>query len=77
MGAVTLARQLNVFVVANLVVGSIIGADSYVAAALGARLLGPASILVWVLAGLIAIVIALSFSHCAAILPKVSRCESS
>jgi APA family basic amino acid/polyamine antiporter len=71
LGAVTLARQLNVFDVTNLVVGSIIGADIYVAAALGARLLGPASILVWVLAGLIAIVIALSFSQCAAILPRV------
>jgi APA family basic amino acid/polyamine antiporter len=71
LGNVTLARQLNVFDVTNLVVGSIIGADIYVAAAFGARLLGPASILVWVLAGLIAIVIALSFSHCAAILPRV------
>lgn len=71
MSKVTVSRQLNTFDVTNLVVGSIIGADVYVAAALGARLLGPASILVWVLAGLIAIVIALSFSHCAAILPKV------
>ena len=71
MSKVTLSRQLNAFDVTNLVVGSIIGADVYVAAALGARLLGPASILVWLLAGLIAVVIALSFSHCAAILPKV------
>jgi basic amino acid/polyamine antiporter, APA family len=71
LSRVSLARQLNAFDVTNLVVGSIIGADIYVAAALGARLLGPASILVWVLAGLIAVVIALSFSHCAAILPKV------
>lgn len=71
MSKVTLSRQLNAFDVTNLVVGSIIGADVYVAAALGARLLGPASILVWILAGLMAIVIALSFSHCAAILPKV------
>jgi amino acid transporter len=62
---------LNAFDVTNLVVGSVIGADIYVAAALGARLLGPASILIWLLAGLIAIVIALSFSHCAAILPRV------
>jgi len=68
---VTLTRQLNAFDVTNLVVGSVIGADIYVAAALGARLLGPASILIWLLAGLIAIVIALSFSHCAAILPRV------
>jgi amino acid transporter len=71
LSKVSLARQLNAFDVTNLVVGSIIGADIYVAAALGARLLGPASILVWVLAGLIAVVIALSFSRCAAILPRV------
>ena len=71
MSKVTLTRQLNAFDVTNLVVGSIIGADIYVAAALGAKLLGPASILVWLLAGLIAIVIALAFSHCAAILPRV------
>jgi APA family basic amino acid/polyamine antiporter len=71
LSKVTLTRQLNAFDVTNLVVGSIIGADIYVAAALGARLLGPASILVWVLAGLMAIVIALSFSRCAAILPRV------
>ena len=71
MSKVTLTRQLNAFDVTNLVVGSVIGADIYVAAALGARLLGPASILIWLLAGLIAIVIALSFSHCAAILPRV------
>ena len=71
MSKVTLTRPLNAFDVTNLVVGSIIGADIYVAAALGARLVGPASILIWILAGLIAIVIALSFSHCAAILPRV------
>lgn len=51
--------------------GSIIGADIYVAAAIGARLIGPASLLVWVAAGIVAIVIALSFSHCAAVLPRV------
>jgi basic amino acid/polyamine antiporter, APA family len=71
LSKVTLTRQLNAFDVTNLVVGSVIGADIYVAAALGAKLLGPASILIWLLAGLIAIVIALSFSHCAAILPRV------
>jgi hypothetical protein len=43
LSKVTLTRQLNVFDVTNLVVGSIIGADIYVAAALGAKLLGPAS----------------------------------
>jgi APA family basic amino acid/polyamine antiporter len=52
-------------------VGSIIGADIYVAAAIGARLVGPASLLVWLAAGIVAIIIALSFSHCAAIMPRV------
>ncbi len=68
---IDITRQLNTFDVTSLVVGSIIGADIYVAAALGAKLVGPASLLLWVGAGLIAIVIALSFSYCATILPKV------
>ena len=42
-------------------VGSIIGADIQVAAALGARLVGPASLVLWAIAGVMAIVIALSF----------------
>lgn len=67
----SLTRQLNIFDVTSLVVGSIIGADIYVAAALGARLVGPASLLLWFAAGIMAIVIALSFSFCATILPKV------
>jgi len=68
---VELGRQLNTFDVTSLVVGSIIGADIYVAAALGARLVGPASLMIWVLAGLMATVIALCFSYCATVLPRV------
>jgi len=68
---VGLRRQLNTFDVTSLVVGSIIGADIYVAAALGAKLVGPISILLWFTAGVMAIVIALSFSYCATILPRV------
>jgi amino acid transporter len=68
---VSLTRQLNAFDVTNLVVGSIIGADIYVAAALGARLVGPFSLVLWLIAGVIAIVIALSFSYCATMLPRV------
>ena len=55
----------------SLVVGSIIGADVYVATALGARLVGPVSVLVWVLAGLMAMAIALCFAYCVMLLPKV------
>src|SRR2546422_11502650 len=65
------SAKLNTFDVTSLVVGSIIGADVYVATAIGARLVGPASLLAWVLAGAMAMGIALSFSYCVMILPKV------
>lgn len=71
VGKVGLRRKLNTFDVTNLVVGSIIGADIYVATGIGAKLIGPASLIVWVLAGVIAVVIALAFAHCVMILPKV------
>src|SRR2546427_12888693 len=64
------SAKLNTFDVTSLVVGSIIGADVYVATAIGARLVGPSSLLVWVLAGAVALVVALSFSYCVMILPK-------
>jgi len=66
-----LQSELTFFDVTNLVVGAIIGADIYVASSFGAGYLGPSSLLVWVVAGIIAIVIALCFAQCAAILPKV------
>ena len=68
---VTLRRQLNAFDTTNLVVGATIGADIYVAAALCAKLLGPTSILIWLIGGVMATVVALSFGYCAAIFPKV------
>lgn len=67
----TLQRKLNTFDLTNLVVGSIIGADIYVAAAIGARLVGPSSLIVWIAAGVMAMVIALSFAHCAMLMPRV------
>ncbi len=64
-------RKLSLFDVTNLVVGAIIGADIYVASSFGAGYLGPSSLVVWVIAGLIAIIIALCFAQCAALVPKV------
>jgi APA family basic amino acid/polyamine antiporter len=66
-----LRSELTLFDVTNLVVGAIIGADIYVASSFGAGYLGPLSLLVWVFAGIIAIVIALCFAQCAALLTKV------
>src|SRR5881628_304032 len=67
------SAKLNTFDVTSLVVGSIIGADVYIATAIGARLVGPSSLLAWILAGAMAMVIALSFSYCVMILPKVGE----
>ena len=64
-------KKLSLFDVTNLVIGAIIGADIYVASSFGAGFLGPFSLVVWVVAGLIAIVIALCFAQCAMMLPKV------
>ena len=71
MSEAKLKSELTLFDVTNLVVGAIIGADIYVASAFGARLLGPFSLVVWVIAGVMAIIIALSFAECASLLPKV------
>ena len=71
MSKADLKSELTLFDVTNLVVGAIIGADIYVASAFGARNLGPFSLIVWVVGGIIAIVIALCFAQCAALLPKV------
>jgi amino acid transporter len=71
MSKIRLQSQLTLFDVTNLVVGAIIGADIYVASQFGALYLGPFSLIVWVIAGLMAIVIALSFAQCASLLPKV------
>jgi len=65
---VALSRQLNTFDTTNLVVGSAIGADIYVVPALGAKLLGSASLLVWFAGGVIVIVSALERPLCCIIL---------
>jgi amino acid transporter len=71
MPGITLRSDLTLFDVTNLVVGAIIGADIYVASSFGAQYLGPSSLVVWVVAGAITIVLALCFSQCAAMLPRV------
>jgi len=67
---VKLKRKLTLFDVINLVVGTIVGADIYIAAAFGASFLGPASLVAWVIAGLMAIIVALSFAECSSVLPR-------
>lgn len=47
-------KKLSLFAVTNLVVGAIVGADVYIVACLGFQYLGPASLVAWMSAGLIA-----------------------
>ncbi|MBU0496679.1 MAG: amino acid permease [Candidatus Thermoplasmatota archaeon] len=58
-----LKRDLSYFDLTSIVVGSIVGADIYIASALTAGLLGPAAMLVWVVAGICATILALVFAY--------------
>src|SRR5437667_9108436 len=66
-----LRRELRAFDFTLLVVGAIIGADIYVVAGLGAQSLGPAQLIAWVFAGVLAAFIGLAFIQCATICPFV------
>ncbi len=69
-------EKLNLFDVTNLLVGAIVGADIYVVASFGSAELGPASLLAWAAAGVIAIVIALNFAKCSSLVPRVGGAYS-
>lgn len=64
-------RKLTTFDVTNLVVGAIVGADIYIAASFGSGLLGPASILAWIIAGIFATMIALTFAKCSSVVKQI------
>ncbi len=66
-----LKKYLSSFDLTNLIIGSVIGADIYITPGLTAAMMGPASILVWVLAGIFALVIALVFSYTSYYVPMV------
>jgi amino acid transporter len=66
-----LRRDLTLFDLTNIVVGSIVGADIYIASALTAGLVGPFAIVVWILAAVCATVLALVFAYCSYRLPLV------
>ena len=66
-----LRRDLSLFDLTNIVVGAIIGSDIYIASALTAGLVGPVSVVLWIAAGMMAIVLALVFAYSAYYIPKV------
>jgi APA family basic amino acid/polyamine antiporter len=64
-------RKLSLFDLTNIVVGSIVGADIYIASALTAGIIGPFAIIVWVVAGICAAILALVFAYCSYYVPRV------
>jgi APA family basic amino acid/polyamine antiporter len=66
-----LKKELTSFDLTSIIVGSIVGADIYIASAFTAGLLGPAAILVWIVAGICATIIALVFAYCSYYVPRV------
>ena len=66
-----LKRDLSLFDLTNIVVGAVIGSDIYIASALTAGLVGPLSVVLWVVAGAMATVLALIFAYSAYYVPKV------
>jgi basic amino acid/polyamine antiporter, APA family len=66
-----LKKDLTYFDLTSIVIGSIVGADIYIASALTAGLLGPAALMVWIVAGACASVIAIVFAYCSYYVPRV------
>ncbi len=64
-------RDLNTLDFTLLVVGAVIGADVYIVSGMGASLLGPAQLVAWLAAGVLAALIALAFVQCSILCPQV------
>ncbi len=66
-----LKRDLSYFDLTNIVVGAIVGSDIYIASALTAGLIGPFSIIVWIIAGVLATILAMIFAYSSYYVPRV------
>ena len=66
-----LESALTFYDVTNITVGAIVGADIYIAAAITAGILGPASLLAWLVAAVLATIIAMMLAECARLVPDV------
>ncbi len=64
-------RELGTLDFTLLVVGAVIGADVYIVSGMGAAFLGPAQLVAWLVAGVLAALIALAFIQCAVLCPEV------
>lgn len=66
-----LKRSLSYFDLMNIVIGAIVGSDIYIIPGLTAGLIGPFSIVVWVLGGAISMVLVTVFAYCSYYVPNV------
>ncbi len=64
-------QKLSLFDTTNIVIGGVVGADIWVVAGLTAGLMGPFSVITWIIAGLLATMVALVFASCSFYCPKV------
>lgn len=66
-----LRRELSYFDLMSIVIGAIVGSDIYIVPGLTAGLIGPFAILVWIVGGVMAMVLAMVFAYCAFHVPNV------
>lgn len=64
-------KDLSSFDITAIVIGSIIGADIYITPGITAGLIGPFSIIAWIIAGAFAVIMALVFAYSSHYVPKV------
>jgi amino acid transporter len=62
---------LSYFDLMNIVIGAIVGSDIYIISGLTAGLIGPFSIVVWIIGGAISMVLAIVFGYCSYYVPNV------
>ena len=66
-----LKRDLSYYDLTNIVIGAIVGSDIYIASAITAGLIGPLSIFVWIVAAIMATILALVFAYSSYYVPRV------
>jgi amino acid transporter len=66
-----LKRELSFFDLMNIVIGAIIGSDIYIIPGLTAGLIGPFSLVIWILDGVLAMVLVMAFAYCSYYVPNV------
>ncbi len=67
----SLKRNLSYFDLMNMIIGAIVGSDIFIVPGLVGGLIGPFAIVVWIISGAMAMVLAIVFGYCSYYVPKV------